>query len=213
MRDFNLDAVQTSGVQTDDFVRSGPCNASLSSFLQEVYHLVEQQNVIENGESTPESAQSQMRELAMDRNLDNARKILRDSLPSQGTSQRLLDLFFNYQNSVFYICNLNEAQTQLNRMYEEPGSVSLSWFCQMYLIFSVAVQFDDLDDTDEAIYHDIGKKYMDDAIEEDSQNTLWVIRAMLLLCFYQAPTKWASIWIYLGNCTVSDKYWSNKSHI
>ena len=69
----------------------------------------------------------------------------------------------------------------------------------MFLIFAVGVQFDDVDDTDGAPYHEIGQKYMDDAIDENPQNTLWVIRAMLLLCFYQPPTKWTSVWMYLGN--------------
>jgi hypothetical protein len=147
---------------------------------------------------------SQMRELAIERNLEHARKILRDFLPLRNESQRLLDLFFDYQNSIFYICNRGEAQEQLNLMYDNPSQTSVSWFCQMFLIFSVAVQFDNLDETDGAAYHEIGKKYMDDAVEENSQNTLWVMRAMLLLCFYQPPTKWTSIWMYLGNTIASN---------
>ena len=96
-------------------------------------------------------------------------------------------------------------------MYEEPNQVRLSWFCQMFLIFSVAVQFDDMDE-DAVMYYEIGKKYMDDAVEENSQNTLWVVRAMLLLCFYQPPTKWASIWMYLGNRTPGREHYLVKAN-
>jgi len=83
-------------------------------------------------------------------------------------------------------------------MYEDPDQISISWFCQMFLIFAVGAQFDDFGDDDGVSYHETSQKYMDDAIEENPQNTLWVARAMLLLCFYQPPTKWTSIWIYLG---------------
>ena len=173
--------------------------------------------MLDSGQTTSQSnasspPTSQMRELVLERNLEHAPKILRNSLPPQDVSQRLLDLFFDYQNSIFYVCNRNEAQVQLGLMYEDSNQVSISWFCQMFLIFSVAVQFDDLDDADGAAYHEIGKKYMDDAVEENPQNTLWVMRAMLLLCFYQPPTKWTSIWMYLGNTTTNSKYWQNKSH-
>ena len=69
----------------------------------------------------------------------------------------------------------------------------------MFLIFAVGVQFDDIYDTDGATYHEIGQKYIDDAIDENPQSTIWVIRAMLLLCIYQPPTKWNSVWMHLGN--------------
>lgn len=75
----------------------------------------------------------------------------------------------------------------------------------MFLIFAVGVQFDDIYDTDGAIYHEIGQKYIDDAIDEDPHSTIWVIRAMLLLCFYQTPSKWNSIWMHLGNSTIFRK--------
>jgi hypothetical protein len=158
------------------------------------------------------SPTTQIREPALELNLEHVRKILRDSLPSQDVSQRLLDMFFEYQNSIFYVCNRNEAQKQLDLMFEDLDQVSISWFCQMFLIFAVGVQFDDLDDAGGAPYHEIGQKYMDDAIDENPQNTLWVMRAMLLLCFYQPPTKWTSIWIYLGNNIASSILLSNKSH-
>jgi len=154
----------------------------------------------------------QFSEPALERNLEHVRKILRGSLPSQDVSQRLLDMFFEYQNSIFYVCNRNEAQAQLGLMYEDPDQVSISWFCQMFLIFAVAVQFDDVDDTGGAGYHEIGQKYIDDAIDEDPQNTLWVMRAMLLLCFYQSPTKWTSIWMYFGNTIASSKYLTNETY-
>jgi hypothetical protein len=154
----------------------------------------------------------QIREPTLERNLEHVRKILRDSLPSQDVSHRLLDMFFEYQNSIFYVCNRNEAWAQLGLMYEDPDQVSISWFCQMFLIFAVGVQFDDVDDTDGAAYHEIGQKHIDDAIDEDPQNTLWVMRAMLLLCFYQPPTKWTSIWIYFGNTIAGSKYLSNEPH-
>jgi hypothetical protein len=127
-------------------------------------------------------------------------------------SQRLLDMFFEYQNSIFYVCNRNEAQEQLGLMFEDPDQVSISWFCQMFLIFAVGVQFDDVDDAGGAPYHEIGQKYIDDAIDENPQNTPWVTRAILLVCFYQPPTKWTFIWIYLGNNIPSSKYLSNGSH-
>jgi len=144
------------------------------------------------------SSASQGKELALERDLEHSRKLLRDSLPSQDVAYRLLDLFFEYQNSVFYVCGRDKVQAQLNLMFENPDKVSISWFCQMFLIFAVGVQFDDMDDTDGATYHEIGFKHIDDAVEEDPQNSLWVIRAMLLLCFYQPPTKWSSIWIHFG---------------
>lgn len=157
-------------------------------------------------------ATDQVRRPDLGRNLDNIRKILRDSLPPRDVSQHLLDMFFEYQNSIFYVCNREEAQRQLGLMFEHPDTVSISWFCQMFLIFSVGVQFDDVDDTGGATYHEIGQKYMDDAIDENPQNTLWVMRAMLLLCFYQPPTKWTSIWIYLGNNVAGSRYLWKKSY-
>lgn len=108
-------------------------------------------------------------------------------------------MFLDYQNSIFYVCNKEEAEAQLALMYSEPVLVSISWFCQMFLIFAVGVQFDDIYDTDGVIYYEIGQKYIDDAIDENPQSTIWVIRAMLLLCFYQTSTKWNSVWMHLGN--------------
>jgi hypothetical protein len=206
VRDLNLNRTPNPEVHGDSFVDSRLCNASLPSIYREVATLVEEQVMLENGQDVTNSnanapPTSQMRDLALERNIEHGRKILRDSMPPQDVSQRLLDLFFDYQNSIFYVCNINEAQAQLALMYEDPNQVSVSWYCQMFLIFSVAAQFDDLDDADGAIYHEVGKKYMDDAVEEHPQNTLWVIRAMLLLCFYQPPTKWTSIWLHLGNAT------------
>ena len=155
---------------------------------------------------------NQIRAPTLERNLEHVRKILRDSLPTQDVSQRLLDMFFEYQNSVFYVCNRNDVQKQLYLMYEDSEQISIAWFCQMFLIFAVGVQFDDVDDVDGESYHEISQKYMNDAIDENPQNTLWVTRAMLLLCFYQPPTKWTSIWIYLGNNPPSSKYLSSESY-
>ena len=131
--------------------------------------------------------------------------MLRDYLPARDASQRLLDLFFEYQNSIFYVCNKQEAQERLNLMYEAPDQISISWFCQMFLFFAVGAQFDDLDDGGGESYHSIAQKYIDDAIDEGPQNTLWVMRVMLLLCFYQLPTKWSSTWMYLGNGAAPSK--------
>jgi hypothetical protein len=114
-------------------------------------------------------------------------------------------MFLDYQNSIFYVCSREEAQAQLTLMYEDPTRVSISWFCQMFLIFAVGVQFDDIYDTDGATYHEIGQKYIDDAIDENPQSTIWVIRAMLLLCIYQPPTKWNSVWMHLGNAIARSK--------
>ena len=144
------------------------------------------------------SSAPQSREPVLERDLEHSRKLLKDSLPSRSVSYRLLDLFFKYQNSIFYVCSRDNVHVQLNLMYETPDKVSISWFCQVFLIFAVGVQFDDMDDTDGATYHEIGLKHIDDAVEEDPQNSLWVIRAMLLLCLYQPPTKWSSIWIHFG---------------
>ena len=127
-------------------------------------------------------------------------------------SQRLLDMFLDYQNSIFYVYNRNEVKARLDAMYEDPEEVSTSWFCQMFLIFAVGVQFDEVDDTGGSTYYDIGRKYMDDALGENAENNLWVVRAMLLICLYQPPTKWTSIWIYLGSTISSCKYCQNKSH-
>jgi len=114
-------------------------------------------------------------------------------------------MFLDYQNSIFYVCNREKAQAQLALMYEEPALVSISWFCQMFLIFAVGVQFDDIYDTDGATYREIGQKYIDDAIDENPRDTIWVMRAMLLLCFYQPPTKWNSVWMHLGNAIARRK--------
>lgn len=146
-----------------------------------------------------------IREPALERNTGNIRKILRNSLPTQDVSRHLLDMFLDYQNSIFYICNGKEARAQLTLMYEDPDQISISWFCQMFLIFAVGVQFDDMDDTDGAMYYEIGQKYIDDAVDEDPQNAMWVIRALLLLCLHQSPTKWNSIWINLGNTIASSR--------
>lgn len=128
----------------------------------------------------------------------HARKILCDSLPSRNVAQHLLDAFLDYQNSVFYVCKREEVQEQLNLMYDAPEHVALAWFCQMFLIFAIAVQFDDFGEDDGAYYHDMGRKYMDEALDENPENNLWVVRAMLLTCFYQPPTKWTTLWMYLG---------------
>jgi hypothetical protein len=83
-------------------------------------------------------------------------------------------------------------------MYEDPDQVSLSCYCQVFLMFSVAAQFDHLDEADGVAHYEIGRKYMDDAVEEDPEDTVWVIKAMLLICFYQPVAKWGSVWMYLG---------------
>jgi hypothetical protein len=97
-------------------------------------------------------------------------------------------------------------------MYEAPEQVSISWFCQMFLIFAVGAQFDDIDDAGGTAYYEIARKYMDDALEENPQNNLWVVRAMLLICFYQPATQWASIWIYLGNVVPSSRRLTKESN-
>jgi hypothetical protein len=38
-------------------------------------------------------------------------------------------------------------------MFEDPDQASISGFCQMFLIFAVGVQFDDVDDASGAPYH------------------------------------------------------------
>jgi Fungal specific transcription factor domain len=108
-------------------------------------------------------------------------------------------MFLDHQNSIFYVYSREEVQAQLALMYEDPALVSISWFCQMFLIFAVGVQFDDMYDTDGATYREIGQKYIDEAIDENPQSTIWVVRAMLLLCIYEPPTKWNSVWMHLGN--------------
>lgn len=171
----------------------------MPAFHREVSSIVREQVSPDSGLSTLQSGPNPIREPALERSPDHVRKILKDSLPSQEVSRHLLDMFLDYQNSIFYVCNREEVQAQLALMYEEPARVSISWFCQMFLIFSIGVQFDDIYDTDGAIYHEIGQKYIDDAIDENPQSTIWVIRAMLLLCIYQPPTKWNSVWMHLGN--------------
>jgi hypothetical protein len=169
----------------------------LPTFHREVSSIVREQVSPENEASQSDS--NPIREPALERNPDHVRKILRESLPSQGVSRHLLEMFLDYENSIFYICNREQAETQLALMYEDPSRVSISWFCQMFLIFAVGVQFDDIYETDGATYYEVGQKYIDDAIDENPQSTIWVIRAMLLLCIYQPPTKWNSVWMHLGN--------------
>lgn len=217
MHGLNLNGPQTPAGNGETSSVRQPRNASLLSFYREVSTMVDEQFLLDRRKSTFQpsaslSPSNQMVELALETNLEHARNILRDSLPPQDVSQRLLNLFFNYQNSIFYVCNVNEAQAQLALMYEDSSQVSISSFCQMFLILSVAVQFDDLNDTNGVTYHEIGKRYMDDAVEENPQDTLWVIRAMLLICFYHPSTEWASIWIYLGTITVKTNFELNKAH-
>lgn len=172
-------------------------------FHREVSSIVSDQVSHDTGLPTSQSDANPIREPALERSPDHVRKILRDSLPSQEVSRHLLDMFFDYQNSIFYVCNREEALAQLALMYEDPVGVSISWFCQMFLMFAVGVQFDDVYDTDGATYHEIGQKYIDDAIDENPQSTIWIIRAMLLLCLFQPPTKWNSVWMHLGNALCS----------
>jgi hypothetical protein len=179
-------------------------------FHREVSSIVREQVSHDSGLPTSQSDANPIKEPALERSPDHIRKILRDSLPSQDVSRHLLDMFFDYQNSIFYVCNREEMQAQLALMYEEPAGVSISWFCQTFLIFAVAVQFDDVYDTDGATYHEIGQKHIDDAIDENPQSTIWIIRAMLLLCLFQPPTKWNSVWMHLGNAHCSPQKYQLK---
>lgn len=151
----------------------------------------------------PSTSTEQNAEPPLSRNTAHAKKILADSLPERHKAQRLLDKFFNHQNSVFYVCSREEAQAQLYLMFQDTGQVSLAWFCQMFLIFAVGAQFDDQDEDEGLAYHDLGRKYMDDALDINPDKNLWVVRAMLLICFYQPPTKWTTLWMYLGTHTRS----------
>lgn len=198
MRRLNLEKGQAAGSHEDAILDARPGNASLPTFHREVYSIVRERTSFDGGPSNSQSDANPIRETALERSPDHARKILRDSLPSQEVSRHLLDMFLDYQNSIFYVYSRDEVYTQLTLMYEEPALVSISWFCQMFLIFAVGVQFDDMYDTDGAIYRETGQKYIDDAIDENPQSTIWVVRAMLLLCIYEPPTKWNSVWMHLG---------------
>ena len=46
--------------------------------------------------------------------------------------------------------------------------------------------------------YDMGRKYMDNALDQNPEDNVWVVRAMILVCFYQPPTNWTMLWIYLG---------------
>ncbi|RDL32394.1 Uncharacterized protein BP5553_08850 [Venustampulla echinocandica] len=197
VRRLNLDKGGRSGSHEDALLDARPGNASLPMFHREVSSIVREQVSHDSWLPTSQSDANLINESALERSPDHIRKILRDSLPSQEVSRHLLDMFFDYQDSIFYVCNREEAQAQLALMYEEPAGVSISWFCQMFLIFAVGVQFDDVYDTDGTTYHEIGQKYIDDAIDENPQSTIWIIRAMLLLCLFQPPTKWNSVWMHL----------------
>lgn len=133
------------------------------------------------------------------RDSSNTRILLRRSLPPQEVSQHLLNVFLDYQNSQFYVGRETDLQNALDQMYDSPEDVTLAWFCQMFLIFSVSVQLtDDADKVEGPIWYDTGKSCMDDALDENSEDNLWVVRAMLLVCFYHTPMKWDTIWIYIG---------------
>jgi hypothetical protein len=182
-------------------------NASLSAFHEQISDLIKTYTSMD--EESPPAADHD-REHPLKKNTRHARKILGDSLPSRDKSQHLLDMFLNYQNSLFYVCKRDEVQEWLNLMYEDTEQVSLAWFCQMFLIFAVGVQFDDVDEEEGVTYHELGRKYMDEALDENPENNLWVVRAMLLICFYQPPTKWTTLWIYLGNLILAGY---TKQHI
>jgi hypothetical protein len=176
----------------------------LSSFHQEISHIAKTHLRLDELRDPQESQRNgsiagYSSEPPILLNFQHARKILQDSLPKREVARRLLNMFLDHQNSIFYVCKESDVQAQLDLMYECPERVSLAWFCQMFLIFSVGIQFDDVGDRDGATYHEIGRKYMDEALGERHENKLWVIRAMLLICFYQPPMKWTTLWIYLGN--------------
>ncbi|RFU29834.1 hypothetical protein B7463_g6509, partial [Scytalidium lignicola] len=174
-------------------------NASLSQFHQQITDLLKA-SIPPDSQGSPTgqpSAGDQHADPPLMRNTSHARRILADSLPDRHKAQRLLDMFFNYQNSIFYVCAREEAQAQLHLMFQDTGQVSLAWFCQMFLIFAVGAQFDDQDEDEGLAYHDLGRKYMDDALDINPDKNLWVVRAMLLICFYQPATKWTTLWMYL----------------
>jgi len=184
-----------------------PGNASLPNFNREVFSIVREQISANSGPSTSQLDTPQIKEPALEGSPEHVRKILQDSLPSRDIAFHLLDMFFDHQNSIFYVCSQEEARTQLSLMYDQPATVSISWFCQMCLIFAVGIEFDDTYDIDGATFYDLGQKYINVAVDENPQSTIWVMRAMLLLCFYQTPTKWNSVWMYLGNFpSISRKY-------
>jgi hypothetical protein len=134
---------------------------------------------------------------------ENLRRILVSQLPPKETADHFLRLFFVHQNALFHLYEYDEAQARLDEMYNEPTQLRLSWFCQFFLLFSVAIQFDDTDDFEAAGFFDTGRKHLDDAIDENPESDLWVIPAMLLICLYQPPAQWHSMWIYLGLYTES----------
>ena len=183
----------------DVILDARPGTASLSSLNLEVsYHVKEHiSRAVGPSPSTSLSDVDPFKEQSFERGPDHVRKILRDSLPSEEVARHLLEKFLDNQNGLFYVCSREEVKAQLDLMYNQSSAVSTSWFCQMYLIFAVGSQFDDIYDTDGATYHELGQKYINDAVDENPQNTVWLIRAMLLLCFYQPPTKWNSVWMHL----------------
>lgn len=188
-----------------------PGSASLSSFNLKVFSIVREQVILERGSST--QSEDDFKEPAPERGPDYVRKLLRDSLPTIDVARHLLGKFLDHQNSIFYVCSKEDAQRQLALIYDANSLVSISWLCQMFLIFAIGGLFDDIYDTDGATYYDLGQKYIDDAVDEDPQNTVWVIRAMLLLCFYQPPTKWNSVWMHLGNATDSHELSGTEPYI
>lgn len=201
VRRLNLNKDGSSTLLPQDVILDArPGNASLPSFNFEVFSIVREQLSQGVGPSTSTSLSDTdpLNEASLEKSSDHIRKILRDKLPSENVALHLLDKFFDHQNSIFYVCSREEAKIQLALMYNETSSSSISWFCQMYLIFAVGGQYDDTYDTDGARYYEIGQKYIDDAVDESPQKTIWVVRAMLLLCFYQPPTKWNSVWMHLG---------------
>ncbi|KAH8804525.1 hypothetical protein F5884DRAFT_859157 [Xylogone sp. PMI_703] len=175
-------------------------NASLSQFHQQITELIkasippDASQIPPTGSSTEGDQHSRP---PLMQNTSHARRIMADSLPDRHKAQRLLDMFFNYQNSIFYVCSQDEAQAQLQLMFQDTGQVSLAWFCQMFLMFAVGAQFDDEDDDEGQTYYELGRKYMDDALDINPDRNHWVVRAMLLICFYQPATKWTTLWMYL----------------
>ncbi|KAG0646363.1 oxidoreductase [Hyphodiscus hymeniophilus] len=197
VRRLNLGRESASVPQEDPLLEARPGNASLPSFNREVFSIVGEHVSRDGPSSSLQSDTIPIRDHALERGPDHVRKLLRDSLPSHDVSLQLLNLFLDFQNSIFYVCSREDVTAQLALMYEQPGSVSISWYCQMFLILAVGIQFDDIYDADGASYYETGKKYIDDALDENPHSTIWVIRAMLLLCFYQPQTKWNSVWMQL----------------
>jgi hypothetical protein len=102
----------------------------LPAFHREVSSIVEELVPHDSELPTSWSDGNLIRDPALGQSPAHIRQILKDSLPSREVSRQLVDIFLNYQNSIFHAYTKDEVHAQLSLMYKEPALVNLAWFAR-----------------------------------------------------------------------------------